>query len=146
MADNVTLNAMAGGSVVATDDAGAAGHVQLTKLAVSADGSATVIPADATNGLRVDLSHGSTVASTTVSVGTTAGGTQLVAASSTRRSLGIYNNGSATIFVGASGVTTAAGFPVPAGGALFIESSPSAAYFGIVATGTVDTRVIAESD
>ena len=55
MADNVTLDPGAGGAVVATDDAGAAGHVQIIKLAVSADGSAAVIPADATNGIYVDV-------------------------------------------------------------------------------------------
>lgn len=57
MADNITLNAMTGGSVVATDDSGATGHVQIIKLAISADGSATVIPADATYGLDVDVTR-----------------------------------------------------------------------------------------
>lgn len=55
MADTVTLGAPVGsGAVVASDDAGAAGQVQIIKLAISADGSATVIPADASVGLRVD--------------------------------------------------------------------------------------------
>ena len=52
MADNITLNAGTGGSTLATDDAGAAGHVQIVKLALSADGSATPITADA-NGIEV---------------------------------------------------------------------------------------------
>ena len=55
MADTVTLDPGAGGAVVATDDAGAGGHVQIVKLAISTDGSATVIPADATNGLLSDV-------------------------------------------------------------------------------------------
>lgn len=46
MADNVTLNSMSGGSVVATDDSGT-GHVQVVKLAYSQDGSRTHIEADA---------------------------------------------------------------------------------------------------
>jgi len=46
MADDVTLNSMSGGSVVATDDSGT-GHVQLVKLAYSADGSRTHVGADA---------------------------------------------------------------------------------------------------
>lgn len=55
MADTVQLGAPVGtGAVIAADDAGAAGEVQIIKLAISADGSATVIPADATVGLRVD--------------------------------------------------------------------------------------------
>lgn len=45
------------GATVSTDDAGAAGHVQIIKLAISADGSATVIPADATYGLDVDVTR-----------------------------------------------------------------------------------------
>lgn len=43
MADGVALPAA--GVTAATDDAGAAGHVQLVKLAVSTDGSATPVPA-----------------------------------------------------------------------------------------------------
>lgn len=39
---------------IATDDAGASGHVQIVKLALSADGSATPITADA-DGLKVNL-------------------------------------------------------------------------------------------
>lgn len=44
-------------SVVASDDAGVAGHVQLVKLAISTDASATKIPADAANGLDVDVTR-----------------------------------------------------------------------------------------
>lgn len=54
MADGLELNAGAGGATLATDDAGVAGHVQVVKLAVSADGSATAITADA-GGLLVNL-------------------------------------------------------------------------------------------
>lgn len=54
MADTQTVYPGATGTpfVVATDDAGAGGHVQLVKLALSADGSASPITADA-NGLEV---------------------------------------------------------------------------------------------
>lgn len=56
MADTLTtvttVSTIPSGSIIATDDAGAAGHVQITKLALSADGSATPITADA-NGLEV---------------------------------------------------------------------------------------------
>lgn len=54
MADGVVLNAGAGGVTAATDDCGVAGHAQVIKLAVSADGDATLIPADGT-GLDVDV-------------------------------------------------------------------------------------------
>ena len=148
MADNITLNSMSGGAVVATDDAGAAGHVQVVKLAISTDGSATVIPADATNGLKVDVARlpdkGATIAASNVSVGTTE--TSLASASASRLSVGLYNNGSATVFVGPTGVTTSTGFPIPAGGALFLDQGATAQVFGIVASGTVNVRVITESD
>lgn len=40
---------------IATDDAGAAGHVQMVKLAIATDGSATALTADNTDGLLVNL-------------------------------------------------------------------------------------------
>lgn len=52
MADDVTLNSMTGGPVVATDEVTGTGeHVQIVKLAYSGDGDRTTIDADAT-GLR----------------------------------------------------------------------------------------------
>lgn len=53
MTDGVAITA-GSGTTIATDDAGAAGHVQLVKQAISTDGSATLIPADATKGLAVN--------------------------------------------------------------------------------------------
>jgi hypothetical protein len=53
MADNVAISAGTG-TDIATDDAGAGGHVQLFKLAYSADGSRTLVPVDA-DGLLVNL-------------------------------------------------------------------------------------------
>ena len=63
MADDVTLNSMSGGPVVATDDSGT-GHVQIVKLAFSADGSRTHVDAD-TDGLKVKVSN----ATVTVALG-----------------------------------------------------------------------------
>lgn len=56
MADNIPFQ-QDGTKFIATDDAGANGHVQILKLAISADGVATVIPADASNGLDVDVTR-----------------------------------------------------------------------------------------
>lgn len=53
MADNVPITA-GSGTNIATDDAGAGGHVQIVKLAIATDGSATLIPADATDGMKVN--------------------------------------------------------------------------------------------
>lgn len=57
MADGITIPLTGSGdstAEVATDDCGAAGHAQILKLAVSADGDASRIGADA-NGLDVDV-------------------------------------------------------------------------------------------
>ena len=57
MSDGVNITTPDGTVKVATDDAVTAGHVQILKLAVSADGSAALIPADAANGLDVDVTR-----------------------------------------------------------------------------------------
>lgn len=59
------------------------------------------------------------------------------------QSVAVYNNGSATIYVGGSTVTTATGAPIAAGawGPSFDLGSPEGLY-GIVATGTVEARVL----
>ncbi len=60
MADTITIPATGSGTatpVVATDDCAAAGHAQIVKLAISTDGSATLVPAEATNGLDVDVTR-----------------------------------------------------------------------------------------
>jgi len=57
MADNVAITA-GSGTEVATDQVTSTGeHIQLHKLAISTDGSRTLVPADATNGLLVDVSR-----------------------------------------------------------------------------------------
>lgn len=57
MADNPQLSAgTADGAIIATDQVpGTLEHVQLVKLAIAADGSRTLIPADATTGMYVDV-------------------------------------------------------------------------------------------
>jgi len=52
----------------------------------------------------------------------------------------IQNNGSATVFVGAAGVTTAAGMPLAAGAAITINTT--AAVYGIAASGTQTIGVL----
>jgi hypothetical protein len=58
MADGITAPLTGSGdstAKIATDDAGTPGHVQIVKLAISTDGSATIIPADATNGIYANV-------------------------------------------------------------------------------------------
>lgn len=56
MADGVNITA-GSGTTILTDDTGATGHAQVVKLGISADGSAVLIPADATNGIDVDVTR-----------------------------------------------------------------------------------------
>lgn len=69
MADGVAITA-GSGTTILTDDTGAGGHAQVVKLAISTDGSGTLIPADAANGIDVDVTRVSgsvTVAQATAS-------------------------------------------------------------------------------
>lgn len=57
MADNVPITA-GSGTDIATDQVTTTGeHVQLFKIAIAADGDRTLIPANASNGLLVDVSR-----------------------------------------------------------------------------------------
>lgn len=56
MADGVAITA-GSGTTILTDDTGAGGHAQVVKLAISTDGSGTLVPADAGNGLDVDVTR-----------------------------------------------------------------------------------------
>lgn len=58
--------------------------------------------------------------------------------------LAVYNNGAATVFLGhSSGVTTANGYPLAAGGQVSVQfDSASQGLWGIVASGTVEVRTL----
>jgi hypothetical protein len=56
MADGVAITA-GSGTTILTDDTGAGGHAQVMKLAISTDGSGTLVPADTGNGLDVDVTR-----------------------------------------------------------------------------------------
>ena len=67
-----------------------------------------------------------------VSVAATA--TPLVTARAARRSVTIYNTGTAAIYLGGSGVTATSGFPIPSGGTLTVAFA--GALYAITASGT----------
>lgn len=50
-----------------------------------------------------------------VSIDSTAGGTILSLALDGRRAIAVYNNGTASVYLGPSGVTEANGYPLPTG-------------------------------
>ena len=84
------------------------------------------------------LSRAVTVATTATRLDST-GDTDGIAGSS----FAAHNNSAVTVYVGGSDVTTANGFPVPAGTSLSDDELPPAgAYYGIVATGTAEVRVL----
>lgn len=123
MADGVVLNAGSGGVTAATDDAGAAGHVQIVKLALSADGSATPITADA-SGLEVQGAG---------TAGTAAGGVVTIQGVASMTAVQVADNGgsltvdgtvgvSGTVTVDGSGVTQ----PVSAAGLTAINDAVKA--------------------
>lgn len=92
MPDGVVLNAGTAGVTATTDDCGAAGHTQVVKLAISADGNATLIPADATNGIDVDVTRTVTPQNGTATGSHTATGSTAIAANG-RGSVGVQITG-----------------------------------------------------
>jgi len=142
MADNVTLNSMSGGSVVATDDAGAGGQVQIVKLAYSADGDRTHIPATAA-GLAV-IERGATIGHSSASVTTTVG--SILSSASTRRTITVQNLGTDYVWLGATGVTVGSGLRLAPGQTAVIDRSPNAEFFAIASSGTQSVSIFTESD
>lgn len=114
MADTLTttttVSTIPSGSIIATDDAGVGGHVQIVKLALSADGSASPITADA-NGLEV---QGAGVA------GTPAGGVVSVQGVASGTALPI----------------SAASLPLPSGASTLAEQQTQTTHLATIA-GTV---------
>ncbi len=136
MADGVAITA-GSGTTIATDDAGASGHVQLVKLAYSADGTATLVPATAL-GLRVVGPRG-TPAHTKVAPTSTSG--TLLASNSSRVSCSFYNYGSVTVFIsGDGGAATVDDWPLRPGDVM-TDTDTTVAWTAITASGTGDIRV-----
>lgn len=127
MADDVTLNSMSGGVVVATDDSGT-GHVQIIKLAYSADGSRVPITADA-NGLKVNV--GNTV---TVTLGAALPAGSAVIGAVTQS--GTWNVGAITTLPALATGTNTVGYVMPKSGATLSQGSaaPTATATSIVAS------------
>ncbi len=76
---------------------------------------------------------------TSTTVGTTATVIPATAASG-RLSIAVFNNGSNTVFLGDSGVTTSTGFPLEAGASQSIDLGPQALLYGRTSTGSSDVR------
>lgn len=102
----------------ATDDGGANGQIPIVKLAYSADGSSTLVDADA-NGMKVNVGSGTVVlggvtSGTATTPGTaiaysTSAGTAL-AANAARLGYNIANNGTAVLYVSYAGTATTSNY------------------------------------
>jgi hypothetical protein len=134
MADTVTtqtatLATIPTATVIATDDAGGSGHVQIVKLAQSADGSATAILADS-NGIEIQgAGTAGSAAGGVVSVQGVASGTTLpVTEASAANSLTALQLIDDTVFADDAGFTVATSkVSVQGGLAVAIGADPDAA-------------------
>jgi hypothetical protein len=84
MADNVAITAGSGTGIATDEVSGTFEHVQLFKLAIATDGSRTLVPADGTDGLLVNLGTNNDVTVT---------GTVAVTQSGTWDEVGINDSG-----------------------------------------------------
>lgn len=150
MADDVTVhnNAPGDGTAfdVAADEATGGKKIQLVKLAYSADGSRTHLPADA-DGLLVNLGANNDVtlakgSKTFTDPAPTSSAASIVAANASRKSVTIHNAGSVTVYLGStSGVTTSNGVPLAPNATMSDEASTDA-WYAITASGTGDLRIV----
>ena len=62
-----------------------------------------------------------------------------------RKWIVVYNNGSAAIYVGGSGVTTSSGVPVPAGGSASFPVGPGISLYAISTAASQDVRTMEAS-
>ena len=146
MADGVNYT-QGSGIVIASDDVGGL-HYQVIKLAIGALDVATLLTfgqATKANSLPVALSSdqepaacGGALLTTLITVSTTA--TLIPATAQTnRRRITVQNQGTASVFIGGSGVTTSGstkGIELKVGVSLALELKSTALVYGIVASGT----------
>lgn len=137
MSDGIIINPTTGVSestTIAFDDT-SAGKVQIAKLAVGADGSAVMLPADSSNGLDVDVTrvfgtyaYAAGTSATTVDV--PAGGRVRhvsVIASAAAATITIAGGNTITVPAGAGFTEQIAG-DAPLGGDVVIGGSPASYY------------------
>ena len=81
------------------------------------------------------------ILASTTSVTTTATAIPATALSG-RRSMVIHNNGTVTVFLGSSAVTTSNGLPLAAAEKQGLDLDDGVVLYGIVASGTADVRTL----
>jgi len=124
-------------------------RVILTDANGNVIGSSNPLPVDTEISVSGDLivenvtiaSLRGTVLSSSINIGTSP--TKIPSSNLTeRKTLTIRNNGSNTIFIGGSGVTTTDGYPLKPNESMDIDLDAGATLYGIVASGTEDLRVL----
>ena len=155
MADGVPITAGTG-TTIATDDAGASGHVQIYKQAVSTDGSAALVPATADGSavlLRPETSGGYTVFKSTTDLDETEEEVKATAGqvygyffhnvSTSWRYLKWYNATAATVVVGTTATYLTFGLPPTSAGHVWLGAGVpfSTAITVACTTGVADTDV-----
>ncbi len=79
------------------------------------------------------------ITATAVTVGTSE--VLLFAADADGSEVSVYNNGAETVFIGPSGLTSASGFPVPAGGSGVAVLAASDKLYAVSGTAGQDVRL-----
>ena len=131
------------------------GFHSLVKSVTTSSGTTTVTLVD---NLPKDVAVGDTFCIYVIPPGTPANVSQVTAAYSVgtsataigsnpagRKWILVYNNGSDTIYVGGSGVTTSSGVPVPAGGPASFPYGANIQLYAISATAGQDVRTMEAS-
>jgi hypothetical protein len=107
-------------------------------IATSADGDYASQTVDAYN--RSWVNTGANVAITNGAASVTTTSALLVAAAAGRRSILIQNLGGKAMYIGGTGVSTATGVRVAAGGNTELEMGPALALHAVAESGTLDVR------
>jgi hypothetical protein len=126
----------------ATDSVAAWAHDGSGNLIGSTGGSLDV---NVTNDIDVNDGLANTAISVSQENVTAVGGKLITTDLTDRKHVWIYNNGTKTVFLGPSGVTSSDGFPLFKGGILPAEIGAAVAIHCVSATGTQDVRVMQAS-
>jgi hypothetical protein len=146
VADNVTLNSMTGGPVVAADEVtdGTLGTVKVQYVKLmdgTLDGTSKAVISSA--GLQV-IERGTTIASGNASVTTSAA--TVLAADATRRTAVLTNLGSDYVWIGDSGITANEGIRLAPGQTLTVDKAPTPAIYAVAQSGTQTVAYFTEAD
>lgn len=135
-------------------DSYSAGHKFVPVAAVNSSGNYAYLGVNAANGglfvtptantTWTTIERGATIGHATASVTTSAA--QIVASSTTRRTITVQNLGTDYVWLGATGISANNGLRLAPGQTAVIDRSPNAAVFAIASSGTQVCSIFTESD